>query len=162
MYKEYYDSRIAARTQEENDEDALAEYLAGGDIPVETVNWGTGSGSGSASALARAGATNQNAYMQALLAQAPGQYLRVNYELRVNMSPFSSSVGGRIPAQYPSFTGWTTGSLDREAIQKIGLCGIDSGSGLAIPIDEGGFCNEPFAPGQISFELRLFNTPCFT
>lgn len=80
-----------------------------------------------------------------------GQYLRVNYELRVNMSPFSSSVGGRIPAQYPSFTGWTTGSLDREAIQKIGLCGIDSGSGLAIPIDEGGFCNEPFAPGQISF-----------
>jgi hypothetical protein len=67
------------------------------------------------------------------------------------MSPFSSSVGGRIPAQYPSFTGWTTGSLDREAIQKIGLCGIDSGSGLAIPIDEGGFCNEPFAPGQISF-----------
>jgi hypothetical protein len=80
-----------------------------------------------------------------------GQYLRVNYELRVNMSPFSSSVGGRIPAQYPAFTGWTTGSLDREAIQKIGLCGIDSGSGLAIPIDEGGFCNEPFAPGQISF-----------
>jgi hypothetical protein len=80
-----------------------------------------------------------------------GQYLRVNYELRVNMSPFSSSNGGRIPAQYPSFTGWTSGSLDREAIQKIGLCGIDSGSGLAIPIDEGGFCNEPFAPGQISF-----------
>ena len=80
-----------------------------------------------------------------------GQYLRVNYELRVNMSPFSSSNGGRIPAQYPSFTGWTSGSLDREAIQKIGLCGIDSGSGLAIPIDEGGFCNEPFAPGQLSF-----------
>jgi len=80
-----------------------------------------------------------------------GQYLRVNYELRINMSPFSSSNGGRIPAQYPSFTGWTSGSLDREAIQKIGLCGIDSGSGLAIPIDEGGFCNEPFAPGTISF-----------
>lgn len=80
-----------------------------------------------------------------------GQYLRVNYELRVNMSPFSSSNGGRIPTQYPSFTGWTTGSLDREAIQKIGLCGIDSGSGLAIPIDEAGFCNEPFAPGQLSF-----------
>lgn len=80
-----------------------------------------------------------------------GQYLRVNYELRVNMSPFTGSNGGKVPAQYPSFTGWTTGSLDREAIQKIGLCGIDSGSGLAIPIDEGGFCNEPFAPGQISF-----------
>jgi hypothetical protein len=31
------------------------------------------------------------------------------------------------------------------------LCGIDSGSGLATPIDEGGFCNEPFAPGQLSF-----------
>jgi len=80
-----------------------------------------------------------------------GQYLRVNYELRVNMSPYTGSNGGKIPAQFPSFTGWTTGSLDREAIQKIGLCGIDSGSGLAIPIDEGGFCNEPFAPGQISF-----------
>ncbi len=71
-YKEYYGSRVAAQTQSEDDEDALAEYLAGGDIPVETVNWGTGSGSGSA--LARAGATNQNAYFQALLAQAPGQY----------------------------------------------------------------------------------------
>lgn len=80
-----------------------------------------------------------------------GQFLRVNYELRVNMSPYTASNGGKIPAQYPSFVGWTTGSLDREAIQKIGLCGIDSGSGLAIPIDEGGFCNEPFAPGQISF-----------
>jgi len=72
MYKEYYDSRIAAQTQSEDDEDALAAYLAGGDIPVETVNWGTGSGSGSA--LARTGATSQNAYLQALLSQAPGQY----------------------------------------------------------------------------------------
>ena len=80
-----------------------------------------------------------------------GQFMRVSYELRVNLNPVTSSAGGIIPSPYPTFTGWTSGSGDREAIQKIGLCGIDSGSGLAIPIDEGGFCNEPFAPGQLSF-----------
>lgn len=80
-----------------------------------------------------------------------GQFMRVAYELRVNMSPATGSSGGVIPSPYPTFTGWTSGSGDREAIQKVGLCGIDSGSGLAIPIDEGGFCNEPFAPGTINF-----------
>lgn len=80
-----------------------------------------------------------------------GQFMRVAYELRVNLNPATSSAGGTAPNPFPSFTGWTSGSLDREAIQKIGLCGIDSGSGLATPIDEGGFCNEPFAPGQLSF-----------
>jgi hypothetical protein len=80
-----------------------------------------------------------------------GQFMRVSYELRVNLNPATASTGGITPSPFPSFTGWTTGSLDKEAIQKIGLCGIDSGSGLAIPIDEGGFCNEPFAPGQLSF-----------
>ena len=80
-----------------------------------------------------------------------GQFMRVSYELRVNLNPATASAGGITPSPFPSFTGWTTGSLDKEAIQKIGLCGIDSGSGLATPIDEGGFCNEPFAPGQLSF-----------
>lgn len=80
-----------------------------------------------------------------------GQFMRVSYELRVNLNPATASAGGITPSPFPSFTGWTTGSLDKEAIQKVGLCGIDSGSGLAIPIDEGGFCNEPFAPGQLSF-----------
>lgn len=80
-----------------------------------------------------------------------GQFMRVSYELRVNMSPATGSEGGVIPSPYPTFTGWTSSSLDREAIQKVGLCGVDSGSGLAIPIDEGGFCNEPFAPGTINF-----------
>lgn len=80
-----------------------------------------------------------------------GQFMRVSYELRVNLNPATSSAGGVIPNPYPVFTGWISGSGDREAIQKVGLCGIDSGSGLATPIDEGGFCNEPFAPGQLSF-----------
>jgi len=80
-----------------------------------------------------------------------GQFMRVAYELRVNMSPATGSAGGVIPSPYPTFTGWTSSSLDREAIQKVGLCGVDSGSGLAIPIDEGGFCNEPFAPGTLNF-----------
>jgi hypothetical protein len=80
-----------------------------------------------------------------------GQFMRISYELRVNLNPATGSAGGITPSPFPSFTGWTSGSLDKEAIQKIGLCGIDSGSGLAIPIDEGGFCNEPFAPGQLSF-----------
>lgn len=80
-----------------------------------------------------------------------GQFMRVAYELRVNLSPATASEGGMIPSPYPTFTGWVSGSGDREALQKIGLCGIDSGSGLAIPIDEGGFCNEPFAPGTVNF-----------
>ena len=80
-----------------------------------------------------------------------GQFMRVSYELRVNLNPATASAGGITPSPFPTFTGWTTGSLDKEAIQKVGLCGIDSGSGLATPIDEGGFCNEPFAPGQLSF-----------
>ena len=80
-----------------------------------------------------------------------GQFMRVSYELRVNLNPATSSAGGVIPSPYPTFTGWVSGSGDREAIQKVGLCGVDSGSGMAIPIDEGGFCNEPFAPGQLSF-----------
>ena len=80
-----------------------------------------------------------------------GQFMRVAYELRVNMNPATSSAGGITPTQYPTFTGWTTGSLDKEALQKFGMCVIDSGSGLATPLDEGGFCNEPFAPGQLSF-----------
>ena len=80
-----------------------------------------------------------------------GQFMRVSYELRVNLNPATASAGGITPSPFPTFTGWTSGSLDKEAIQKVGLCGIDSGSGLAIPIDEGGFCNEPFAPGQLSF-----------
>ena len=80
-----------------------------------------------------------------------GQFMRVSYELRVTLNPATGSDGGITPNPFPSFTGWTTGSLDKEAIQRVGLCGIDSVSGLAIPIDEGGFCNEPFAPGQLSF-----------
>lgn len=40
----------------------------------EPTDYRETSGSGSSSALARAGATNQNAYLQALLTQAPGQY----------------------------------------------------------------------------------------
>jgi hypothetical protein len=80
-----------------------------------------------------------------------GQFMRVAYELRVNVNPATSSAGGITPTQYPTFTGWTSGSLDKEAIQKFGMCVIDSGSGLATPLDEGGFCNEPFAPGQLSF-----------
>ena len=80
-----------------------------------------------------------------------GQFMRVAYELRVNVNPATSSAGGITPTQYPTFTGWTTGSLDKEALQKFGMCVIDSGSGLATPLDEGGFCNEPFAPGQLSF-----------
>ena len=80
-----------------------------------------------------------------------GQFMRVAYELRVNVNPATSSAGGITPIQYPTFTGWTSGSLDKEAIQKFGMCVIDSGSGLATPLDEGGFCNEPFAPGQLSF-----------
>ena len=80
-----------------------------------------------------------------------GQFMRVSYELRVNLNPATGSAGGVTPSPFPAFTGWISSSLDKEAIQKVGLCGIDTKTGLSTPIDEGGFCNEPFAPGQLSF-----------
>lgn len=78
-----------------------------------------------------------------------GQFLRVNYELYVTLSPSSPNY-----KQAP-ISGWpvlpSTSLSGNEQIQMIGLCGISS-NGVAYPIDaNAGFCNEPFAPGTYSF-----------
>ena len=114
MYKEYYDSRIAAQTQSETDEDALAAYLAGGEpIPIESVNYGTGSGTSSADKLAQAGATNQNAYFQALLAQAPGQYQGLRDLLASQRAEREAAVASSTEAQRAALSGrYTTAQAD--------------------------------------------------
>ena len=48
-----------------------------------------------------------------------GQFMRVSYELRVNLNPATASAGGITPIQYPTFTGWTSGSLDKEALGSL-------------------------------------------
>lgn len=78
-----------------------------------------------------------------------GQYLRVNYELYVTLSPSTPF------SKIAPISGWPVSpsvSLSgSEQIQMIGLCGISS-NGVATPIDaNAGFCNEPFAPGTTSF-----------
>lgn len=78
-----------------------------------------------------------------------GQFLRVNYELYVTLSPSTPNY-----KQAP-ISGWpvapSTSLSGNEQIQMIGLCGISS-NGVAYPIDSNaGFCNEPFAPGTTSF-----------
>lgn len=76
------------------------------------------------------------------------QFLRIGYELRIELSPTVSAA----PSPVPTITGWTLdGVNDREALQLIGMAGIDSTTGMATTIDDGGFCNEPFAPGSRSF-----------
>lgn len=77
----------------------------------------------------------------------PGQFLRVNYELNITVNPATPQA----PSPVPTIGGWTTGASDTEALQYIGLCGINNATSVAQAIDTGGFCNEPFAPGTRSF-----------
>lgn len=77
-----------------------------------------------------------------------GQFLRVKYEINVRLDPVSIS-GQTIPAG--------TGTVDWDGLQSgthglqlIGMAGINE-KGVAYPIDEGGFCNEPFAYGSVDF-----------
>lgn len=78
---------------------------------------------------------------------APGQFLRVNYELNVTLTPAAPQA----PSPVPTIGGWTTGGSDSEAIQLLGLCGINSDTSVAQAVGAGGLCNEPFAPGTRSF-----------
>lgn len=111
--KQYYESRIAAQTSSEDDEDALAAYLAGEPFTVPPVNYGSGSSSSSADRLARTGATNQNAYFQALLAQAPGQYQGLRDLLASQRAEREAAVNAGIEAQRAALTGrYTTAQAD--------------------------------------------------
>lgn len=76
-----------------------------------------------------------------------GQFLRVSYQLFITMSPSSTSV-----VSAPEIVGWTTGTSDTHRIQMYGMAGVDSATGLTIPIDaNAGYCNEIFAPGTRNF-----------
>jgi len=93
--------------------DDLALYLAGGDdFVVPSVNYG-GSGESSSDRLARAGATNQNAYFQALLAQAPGQYQGLRDLLASQRAEREAAVGASAEAQRAALAGrYSTAQAD--------------------------------------------------
>ena len=85
----------------------------------------------------------------------PGQYLRVKYELNVQLDPINPSVSGLIPTgsdgNLPTIS-WSgsAASGDRHGLQHIGMLGINH-SGVAEPVDAGGASNEPFSIGAVDF-----------
>jgi len=85
----------------------------------------------------------------------PGQFLRVKYELNVQLDPVAPNTTGLIPTgsdgNLPTIS-WsgTAASGDRHGLQHIGMVGVDY-SGIATPVDIGGACNEPFAVGAVDF-----------
>ena len=85
----------------------------------------------------------------------PGQYLRVKYELNVQLDPVNPNISGLIPTgsdgNLPTIS-WSgsAASGDRHGLQHIGMIGINH-SGVADPVDAGGACNEPFAVGAVDF-----------
>jgi hypothetical protein len=84
-----------------------------------------------------------------------GQYLRVKYELNIQLDPVTPSAAGVVPTgsdgNLPTIS-WSgsASNLDRHGLQKIGMVGIDV-HGRATPQDIGGACNEPFAAGAVDF-----------
>ena len=84
-----------------------------------------------------------------------GQYLRVKYELNIQLDPVTPSAAGIVPTgsdgSLPTIA-WSgsASDLDRHGLQKVGMVGIDV-HGRATPQDIGGACNEPFAVGAVDF-----------
>ena len=85
----------------------------------------------------------------------PGQFLRVKYELNVQLDPINPSISGLIPTvsdgNLPTIS-WSgsAASGDRHGLQHIGMLGINH-SGVAEPVDAGGASNEPFSIGAVDF-----------
>ena len=85
----------------------------------------------------------------------PGQYLRVKYELNVQLDPVAPNTTGLLPTgsdgNLPTIS-WSgsAASGDRHGLQHIGMVGIDT-HGRATPVDEGGCSNEPFSVGAVDF-----------
>lgn len=85
----------------------------------------------------------------------PGQFLRVKYELNVQLDPVAPATSGLMPTgsdgNLPTIS-WSgsAASGDRHGLQHIGMVGINV-SGAAVPVDDGGCCNEPFANGAVDF-----------
>lgn len=85
----------------------------------------------------------------------PGQFLRVKYELNVQLDPVAPNTTGLLPTgsdgNLPTIS-WSgsAASGDRHGLQHIGMVGIDT-SGRAEPVDEGGCSNEPFSVGAVDF-----------
>ena len=85
----------------------------------------------------------------------PGQFLRVKYELNIQLDPINPSISGLIPTgsdgNLPTIS-WSgsAASGDRHGLQHIGMVGI-SHLGVAESVDAGGASNEPFSIGAVDF-----------
>ena len=85
----------------------------------------------------------------------PGQFLRVKYELNIQLDPVAPNTTGLLPTgsdgNLPTIS-WSgsAASGDRHGLQHIGMVGIDT-HGRATPVDEGGCSNEPFSVGAVDF-----------
>lgn len=74
-----------------------------------------------------------------------GQFLSVSYQLNVTLTP-------NVPtAKSTTITGWpilpSTTTDGTESLQRYGIAVVGT-DGVAIPYDQGGLCNEPYAPGS--------------
>ena len=85
----------------------------------------------------------------------PGQFLRVKYELNVQLDPVTPNSTGIVPTgsdgNLPTIS-WSgaASSGDRHGLQHVGMVGINE-SGVAVPYDAGGASNEPFSVGAVDF-----------
>ena len=85
----------------------------------------------------------------------PGQFLRVKYELNVQLDPVTPNSTGIVPTgsdgNLPTIS-WSgaASSGDRHGLQHVGMVGINH-SGVADPVDAGGASNEPFSVGAVDF-----------
>ena len=77
-----------------------------------------------------------------------GQFLRVKYEINVRLDPVT--INGESIESGTGTVDWDGAQTGTHGLQLIGMAGIDE-RGIAYPIDEGGFCNEPFAYGSVDF-----------
>ncbi len=57
-----------------------------------------------------------------------GQFMRVSYELRVNLNPTNLSSGGVTPNPFPTFTGKIKAARFRKNLTRYKVCGKDMGT----------------------------------
>lgn len=84
-----------------------------------------------------------------------GQFLRVKYEINIQLDPVNESGNGLQPldqnGNLPTLD-WngSSESGDRHGLQLLGMAGVNE-KGVAYALDRGGLCNEPFSCGAVDF-----------
>jgi hypothetical protein len=79
------------------------------------------------------------------LSLSAGQFLTVSYQLNVTLTPNVATPKITTITGWPILPSITTDGT--ESLQRYGISIINS-EGVAVPYDQGGLCNEPYAPGS--------------